>query len=87
MTQTDLFQGDPREKPDSPRLAKQLSEVRTALIVYSAGRWTTLREIARFAGCEPQSASARLRELRNKHGWKIERKRIEGTVYYRATPP
>ena len=43
--------------------------------------------IAALSGCETQSASARLRELRNKHVWTILRERHEGLVFYKGIGP
>ena len=84
VIQLDMLQGAPLESPNSPRLAKQLASVAS---VVRDGEERTLRVIAALAGCEPQSASARLRELRNRHGWTVKRRTIEGLVFYRAVPP
>jgi hypothetical protein len=83
VIQADLFQGDAREIP-GPRLAKQLANVAFVMV---DGQERTLRTIAALAGCETQSASARLRELRNKHGWTILRDRREGLVFYKGIAP
>jgi len=71
---------------DHGRLRKQLEGVRK---IMADGKWHTLSELAEAIGCETQSASARVRDLRKpKYGSEtIERKRIDGGLYgYRMVP-
>lgn len=93
----DLFSYQPPPLPDPPakrafdgasyepdqdhkRLRKQLEAVRS---IMADGEYHTLAELAGKVGCETQSASARIRDLRKpRYGSEtIERKRIDGGLY------
>lgn len=68
---------------DGERLSKQLKRVRDFVI---DGEWHTLAEIAKAAESPEASVSARLRDLRNKHGFRVETKYIRrGLHAYRVT--
>ena len=72
---------------DEVRLTKSLQKVKDIL---SEGRWITLDELARRAGCLQTSASARIRDLKKESfgSHKIEKKRSEvsdGLWLYRLT--
>lgn len=58
---------------------KQIDKVLDVLVEgRNKGEWRRLDEIARRAGAGEASASARIRDLRNIYGWKIERRRVAG---------
>lgn len=65
---------------DHGRLRRQLNLVYQ---IMSDNGWHTLRELAEAVGCEPQSASARIRDLRKEQygGHQIERERVEGGLF------
>lgn len=72
--------------PDTQkRLTKQLDKVRAAV---ADGRWYTLEQIAKATGAPPASASARLRDLRNKFGYLVERLNMgDGLYLYSVSDP
>tara|TARA_B100001750_G_scaffold122415_1_gene97133 strand:+ start:701 stop:997 length:297 start_codon:yes stop_codon:yes gene_type:complete len=74
-----MFDGVTFDKQlDGQRLGTQLEQVRD---VMSDGRWRSLEEISRRVGCQTQSVSARLRDLRKpKFGsYVVKRKRVGGS--------
>ena len=79
-----MFDGKTYEPSDGPRLGTHLERVAAYM---RDGQWRTLWEIARAAGCPPQSASARLRDLRKPRfgGYTVERQRCQvGVFVYRV---
>lgn len=79
-----MFDGKTYGPSDGPRLGVQLAQVASLM---RDGQWRTLYEIARATGCPPQSASARLRDLRKPRfgGHTVERQRCQvGVFLYRA---
>ena len=75
-----MFDGKTYEPSDGPRLGTHLERVAAYM---RDGQWRTLWEIARAAGCPPQSASARLRDLRKpRYGsHPVERRRVSAGVF------
>lgn len=75
---------------DGPRLETALGRVQALM---RDGRWRTLDEVARAAGCSQAGASARLRDLRKLRfgGYTIERRRrgdpSAGLWEYRMATP
>lgn len=79
------FHGADLDAEDVPRLERQLDKV---IALMSDGKARTLAQIAMACGCEPQSASARLRQMRNDLGYTVERRKDEkrrGLFFYKAT--
>lgn len=79
------FDGPDLAPADQARLAGSLARV---LALMQDGRWRTLPDIAFWAQCKEQSASARLRDLRKaKFGsWTVEKRRIgNGLWAYKVT--
>lgn len=60
---------------DKDRLEKQWKRVYNLML---DGAWRTLREISYFTNDPESSISARLRDLRNKYGFTVERRRKVG---------
>lgn len=78
------FHGADLDAEDVPRLTSQLERV---IALMSDGKARTLQQIAMACGCEPQSASARLRQMRNDLGYTVERRKDlkkRGLFFYRA---
>lgn len=70
---------------DVPRLQTQLARV---CEVMAGGDWLTLPQIAAKVGGMTPALSARLRDMRNLHGWTVERRKVPGCpglFAYRAT--
>jgi len=68
---------------DGPRLGKQLAAVRALML---DGQWRTLPEIREHVKGMEAALSARLRDLRNKHRYTVEkRQRSPGLYEYRVT--
>lgn len=83
--QFDLLQGHPLESPATERIGRQLSLVKT---VMDDGYWHSLQELAGRCSCSEASASARLRDLRNRLGYRVERKKVGvGLYWYKAVHP
>lgn len=73
---------------DQPRLDTQLAKLGDFYRRYP-GTWLTLAEAAYRIGASEAGASARLRDLRNKLGWTVEKRirKSPGLFEYHATPP
>ncbi len=74
------------EPIDEPRLVRQQDMVR---YVMEKGAWWTLRQLANYSGASEAGASARIRDLRNKEGYTIEKRRKRpgaGLWEYRMIP-
>lgn len=73
---------------DKPRLSTQLERL-GAYYRRSPKTWATLAELARAIGASEAGASARLRDLRNKLGWTVEKRirKSPGLFEYHAVPP
>lgn len=70
---------------DLPRIASQLERVRLEMI---SGHWRTLGYLSQACRCSEASASARIRDCRNKLGYFVERRSIgAGLFQYRMTVP
>lgn len=73
------------QNADKPRLVGQMLRV---VELMADGEWRTLDTISALAGASPCAASARLRDMRNIHGWTVERRPVVGRPglwKYRAT--
>lgn len=70
---------------EQKRLAKQLTAIRD---IVADGGWHTLGSLRAKTGFSDASISARLRELKNRHGWTLE-KHLEkpGLWLYRMGRP
>lgn len=73
---------------DKPRLSSQLERL-GAWYRAHPGTWVTLSEISGRIGASEAGASARLRDLRNKLHWTVEKRirRSPGLFEYCGTPP
>lgn len=65
---------------DYLRLNGQLGRVR---LIMNDGKWHTLREMADNIGCEPQSVSARIRDLKKEQygGLTIEKEHVKNGLW------
>lgn len=84
MTGALRFHGPDVSAEDAKRLTGLLARVADFM---ADGRWHTLPEIARAVNGMEASVSARLRQLRNDHGWTVERRRTDkpGIFEYRGS--
>ena len=67
---------------DFERLGKQMRETIAYMISHD---WVTLAEVGEAIGAPEASVSARLRDMRNKYGYEVERRYVaNGLHQYRA---
>jgi biotin operon repressor len=68
-------------KRDHSRLHKQLTAVLEAM---ADGKWHTLARLSEQTGAPEASVSARIRDLRKEKfgGHKVERKRVDGGLFF-----
>ncbi len=73
---------------EAPRLTRQVDRLQAYFWRYP-GTWATLRELSGAIGASEAGASARLRDLRNKMGWTVDRRirKSPGLWEYRGSPP
>ena len=85
MTTAIYGPSDPADTTRTVRLARQLQ---TVLDVMRDEQWRTLAAIASEAHAPEASISARLRDLRNQHHYRVERRHVVNGLYqYRVLPP
>ena len=81
MSQLAMFSGKTFDAAlDGERLNSALGKVYAVMLDH---QWHTLDELAAKAGCSPQGASARCRDLRKPRfgGHVVERRRVEGGLW------